>query len=137
MGRITHFGVVGWCTRTVGSSGLKLKAKLGHISPAAMRRAKSYIDLKPPEVARGRDPALDFLAVPSAKPRKIFSTLWIRVKHVRAPPFAKSHSERRCVVASNLKKHSPTKGVLSIDQSIGWRRLGLKLDQLDSCGFLW
>jgi hypothetical protein len=45
MARITHFGVGGWCTRTVGSSGLKLKAKLGHISPAAMRRAKSFIDL--------------------------------------------------------------------------------------------
>src|SRR5262249_38426264 len=42
---ITHFGMGGWCTRTVGSSGLKLKAKLGHISPAAMRRAKSFIDL--------------------------------------------------------------------------------------------
>ena len=46
MARITHFGVDGWCTRTVGSSGLKLKAKLGHISPAAMKRAKSYIDLR-------------------------------------------------------------------------------------------
>src|SRR5262245_32592043 len=42
---ITHFGMGGWCTKTVGSSGLKLKAKLGHISPAAMRRAKSFIDL--------------------------------------------------------------------------------------------
>ena len=59
MARITHFGVDVWCTRTVGSSGSKLKAKLGHISPAATRRAKSYIDLKPPEVARGRDPAFD------------------------------------------------------------------------------
>ena len=42
---ITHFGMGGWCTRTVGSSGLKLKAKLGYISPAAIRRAKSFIDL--------------------------------------------------------------------------------------------
>ena len=46
-GPYTHFGVDGWCTRTVGSSGLKLKAKLGHISPAATRLAKSYIDLRP------------------------------------------------------------------------------------------
>ena len=51
MARITHFGVGGWCTRTVGSSGLKLKAKLGHISPAAVRRAKSCIDFRPPQLA--------------------------------------------------------------------------------------
>ena len=42
---ITHFGMGGLCTRTVGSSGLKLKAKLGHISPAAMRRAKLFINV--------------------------------------------------------------------------------------------
>ena len=53
MARTTHFGVGGWCTRTVGSSGLKLKVKLGHISPAAMRLAKSYIDLRPPQSVRG------------------------------------------------------------------------------------
>ena len=53
MARTTHFGVEGWRTRTVGSSGLKLKAKLGHISPAAMRLAKLYIDLRPPQSVRG------------------------------------------------------------------------------------
>jgi hypothetical protein len=121
MGRITHFGVDGWCTRTVASSGLKLKAKLGRISPAAMRRAKSYIDLKPPEVERGRDPALDFLAVPSAKPREISSTLWIRVKHVRAPSFAKSTFTAGSFRRQGIKKSTPLPRGCSalINQSVG------------------
>src|SRR4029450_2590425 len=42
---ITHFGMGGWCTRTVGSSLLKPKQKPGNISRAATRRAKSFIDL--------------------------------------------------------------------------------------------
>src|SRR5450830_891001 len=39
----THSGASRWCTRTVGSSGLKLKARLGNISLAAISQAKSYI----------------------------------------------------------------------------------------------
>ena len=43
MVRFTHSGASRWRTRTVGSSGLKLKTELGNISPAAIWQAKSYI----------------------------------------------------------------------------------------------
>src|SRR5665647_1072869 len=64
MENFTHSGAGGWCLRTVGSSGLKPNARLGNISPAAIWRTKSYIELR--SVCIG-NPNPNVVAMKSAK----------------------------------------------------------------------
>jgi len=51
MADFTLSGAIGWFFKTVGSSGLKLKARLGNSPLAAMPRAKSYIEFRPLQLA--------------------------------------------------------------------------------------